>query len=449
LVGIQVLLSESEIALGLLFRAGVASLCLCCFCSSARDVGLSSKEYSGIIAIVNRDVITSSDLEKRLAWTLLSIGEISASADVRSRLSREVLHEMINEHLKWQCVMKYISFGIRAPEDEVEQTFLHIAERNGLDKEGFCKLLEKKNIGKEVLLNHIRVNLAWNSYVGSRFGKFINISESEIRRTVADIKEKRNMESYYVHRMFFPVLDPKNEASVLSHVNNLKQMLLKGTDFGSLAGQFSKSPDAVRGGEMGWVFKGQLSAEEDAKLAEMRVGDTAIVRNSRGYVILFLRDKREAGAKVLTTVTVVQVAVPFGNAARDEEIRQMTSYIENLRRNSSGCRDFIKSAGDSGICAISEPTTMALEGMQPQFRSLISTLQAGQTSEPIAAPGAVVVFCLLDRKTREIPEPSAGDIRVQKMNERLAVFSDRELRDLRKKADIKTDEKYRRESDSQ
>jgi parvulin-like peptidyl-prolyl isomerase len=200
---------------------------------------------------------------------------------------------------------------------------------------------------------------------------------------------------------------------------------------------------------MGWVFKGQLSAEEDEKLARMQPGETAIVRNSRGYVILFLRDKKEAGAKVFTTVTVVQVALPFGGGTPGkDEIRQLTSYLDNLRRSSPDCRSFIKSVRESGMCAVSEPTTIALESMQPQFRSIVMPLQSGQMSDPIMAPGAVVVFCLLNKKTREIPEPTADDIKIQKMNERLAVFSDRELRDLRKKADIKTYGQYQLEANA-
>ncbi|MDR2107309.1 MAG: peptidylprolyl isomerase [Holosporaceae bacterium] len=433
----------------LLFRFGALALFLCFRVVSARDDSFSSKEYEGIVAIVNRDVITSSDLKKRLAWTLFSIGENSSSPEAGSRLSREVLREMINEHLKWQCAMKYAPPGGWATDEETEAVFSSIAKRGGLDRESFCKMLKQKNIDKDVLLKQIRVNLAWSAYVSARYGKFINISESEIKRTLADIKEKRNMEFYCVRRMFFPVSDAKNDAAVLSHANNLRQMLAKGTDFGSLAVQFSKSPDAGRGGEIGWIFRGQLSSEEDAKLAGMRVGETAIVRNSRGYAILLLQDKKEAGTAALTTVKVVQVAVPFGESApAEEELRQLTDYAVNLKRISGDCRELIKNARDSGICAVSEPITIALEAMQPQFRSKIAALRPGCASDPITAPGAVVIFCLLDKKTREIPEPTAAEIKSQKMNERLSVFSDREIRDLRKKSDIKTDEKYRLESNA-
>jgi hypothetical protein len=44
---------------------------------------------------------------------------------------------------------------------------------------------------------------------------------------------------------------------------------------------------------------------------------------------------------------------------------------------------------------------------------------------------------MLDRKTQKIPEPTREDIIERKINERLSVFADREMQDLRKKADIK------------
>ncbi|MDR2158069.1 MAG: peptidylprolyl isomerase [Holosporaceae bacterium] len=402
-----------------------------------------SKEYDGIIAIVNGDIITFRDLEKRVQLTLFSSGG-AATNELKSRISREVLNEMIQENLKWQCAMKYAPRGGWVSEDAVKATFSDIARRNNLDYDGFCKLLKSQGIDKDVLLRQIRVNLSWVSYINARFGKFVNISESEINRTATEMKEKRNQESYYVQRMFFPVSDVKDESAVSSHVNNLRQMLLKGADFSGLARQFSKSPDAANGGEMGWAFQGQLSAEENAALGKMSIGTYAVVRNSRGYVILFLRDKKEAGSNTFTTLKFVQVVMPFFNSKPDnEEISRLKDYLTDMKKKSRNCHEFIKNAKSSGICGVSDPIILTLEAIQPQFRSIISPLQSGSVGEPIATPNGIIAICMMDRKTQTIPEPTNDDLRAQKTNERLSVYADREIHDLKKKSEIKISDKYK------
>ncbi|MDR0753520.1 MAG: peptidylprolyl isomerase, partial [Holosporaceae bacterium] len=317
-------------------------------------------EYDGIIAVVNDDIITSRDLEERVRLTLFSVGS-DASPELKAQISGEVLREMIQEKLRWQCARKYTPKGGWVTDDAVKSTFANIAKRNSLDYDGFCKLLESKHIDKNILLKQIRVNLSWMAYINARFGKFINISESETNRTAAEMKEKQDKETYYVHRMFFPVSDPKNEGGVLSHVNNLMHMLSKGADFNNLARQFSQGADASKGGEIGWVFPGQLSPEENSALGKMSIGERIIVRNSRGYVILFLKDKKEAGLKSFTILRFVQVVIPFREPnPSKEDIEQLAGYLVNLKRNSKNCLEFIKDAKNSGLCAASNPISIAL-----------------------------------------------------------------------------------------
>ena len=57
------------------------------------------------------------------------------------------------------------------------------------------------------------------------------------------------------------------------------------------------------------------------------------------------------------------------------------------------------------------------------------------------------VFCVLDRKEEKIPEPTLDDIRNQKINEKFSIFSDKELSELKKRADIKLDKRYGKTSD--
>ena len=61
-----------------------------------------------------------------------------------------------------------------------------------------------------------------------------------------------------------------------------------GTPFPALARQFSQSPSAATGGDMGWIYDGQLAPELNADLAKMEVGEISPSRSVRRAAITFL-----------------------------------------------------------------------------------------------------------------------------------------------------------------
>lgn len=411
------------------------------YANAARNNGSSedsSKHYDGIVAIINGKIITSCDLEERIRLVLFSIGGDTAPPEVKARIKQEVLKEMIQERLKEQSAEKYAPKGGWVTDEEIKAAVTDIARRNHLDYVAFCKLLKSKGINKDILWQQIRVNLSWMAYVHARFGRYINISESEITRTKQEIRAKQSKESYYVRRMFFPVSNPKNEEAVQAHVNNIKRMLANGMDFSNLAKQFSSSADARQGGELGWVFPGQLSQEEDAALGKMPIGGHALVRNSRGYVILLLHNKKSAGLQSFTTMRLAQVLIPVKDPNPSKEVvMQIESYLNSLKEKSANARKFLEEAKASGICVISDPTDITSDDILPSFRPLLTSLQSGGVSRPLWTPDGVVVVCMLDRRDETVKEPTREEIREHKRSERLYLHSEHEIQEQMRRADIR------------
>jgi peptidyl-prolyl cis-trans isomerase SurA len=400
------------------------------------------KEYDGIIAIVNGDVITKVDLDKRVNLAIFSIGG-NVTQDQKSALSKEVLKEIIQERIKRYCYQKFAPKGGWVSKKDVQNAFSDIARQNRTDYDGLVKILEGNNIKKEILLNQISIGLSWMEYIRARFGKNVNISESEVNRELASLNEKLTKESFYVCRMFFPINGPSEEKSVLSHVNNLNQMLLGGVDFSNIARQFSKGAEANKGGDMGWIFEGQLSPAEMDALRQMSIGSHKIVRNDRGYVILFLRDKKESGLRTFSSIKYTQVGVGFAEGKPSEQdLKQLLNYVNDMRRTSKNCHEFMKKAKESGFMSVSEPSVGVVESMQPKFRAVLEKVQAGGTSSLIVLDGGVIVICLLEKKVNTIKIPTREEIRSQKIHERLNSLAARELQDLTRKSYVKINGKY-------
>lgn len=403
-------------------------------------------EYKGIVAMVNDEIITFYDLENRVQLVLLSVGG-NVSNDVKLQIQLEVLNEMINEKLKSQCIKKLTPKGGWLPKREVSEAVNNAIEEMAkqIDKtpEQFLEFLKLKGINPNIITSQIETGLYWIEYIKARFVKNINMSESELNKIYAAVKEKLTKESYYVYRMFFPMAKQSDEAIVAAHANNVLRMLHNGADFGQVAKQFSKSAEAKNGGELGWVFQGQLSKEEEETLKNISIGSCVTVKSSRGYYILYLRDKRDSGVRSMTDLKIVQIIMPFREAKPSRDIVDpLLDFINDLRKNSSNAGTLIAKAKESGILIVSDTMPAILESMQPKFRNLVANVPVNGFSSPIVIEGGILVMCITDKKVTALKEPSREDIKIQKTNEKLSLFAERELQDLRKKSVIVIDKKY-------
>lgn len=410
--------------------------------SICNNVSANIKEYEGIVAIVNGDIITSLDLEERVNLVIFSMGG-SIDEKTKEKLRLEVLKEMINGYIKKQHINKFAPKGGWVAKIDVENAFKDIAKRNGMTEEQFRNLLKSKYINPEILLNQILNNFEWIEYVKAKFGNKINISSYELKRIATEVKEKLEKESFYVYRMFFPFTDSRDEKNVVVLVNNLYQILLKGADFANVARQFSKSPDAKNGGELGWVFEGQLPSQEIVALKEMKVGTYKIIRNNKGYVILYLKEKKGEGLKNYTNISFIQVIVPFGDQKPSkEQVSATVNYINEMKKNSKNYSDFINQAKNDEFIHISNITTGVLEAMQPKFRNAIEKTGVGKMSETIVFDEGIIVICLLDKKSSTIKAPTQNEIRIQKIDDRLNAAARNELNFLKRKSHITLNSKY-------
>ena len=217
------------------------------------------------------------------------------------------------------------------------------------------------------MLKRIKIEMSWVEYINERHGKDVNISENEEKKAIPEIEEKAMEESFFINRMFFSILRMSESVSIQAHANNILQMLNWGADFSNIALQFSKSPDAKSGGALDLVFDGQLSDAEMIALKEMSVGSYKIVKNKRGYAILFLQDKKNSEPRTYSNLKFRQVFYPFDGRPIKKGMRHLSDYISGMKKSWRNCQEFIQKACESGIIDASVEASGTLENMIPVY----------------------------------------------------------------------------------
>ena len=86
----------------------------------------------------------------------------------------------------------------------------------------------------------------------------------------------------------------KNEEETKTELNNIRQRILDGEDFGMLADEFSEDPgSAKKGGELGWLGKGILASEFEETMLKTEIGILSDVFQTQfGFHFLEVLGKR-------------------------------------------------------------------------------------------------------------------------------------------------------------
>lgn len=258
-----------------------------------------------IYALVNGEVITSSDMQSRINAFILTTG-IPYNAKTKEMITNKVLQSAIDEKLKIQEAKKN---KIIVTTHELRQAVAEFEKSNRMPQGQLGKILAQANVRMSVWTRQIEADLAWKKLISSKGMGRITVGESEINRAFDEIKKDMTMPKYMLSEIVINRKDAKD-------LKGLVEVLRQDPRFELYAMQFSQSPSAANGGHLGWVLKGKLPKTlENAvlKLKEGAVSDPVIYGND--YYIFKME----------------KVFNPQIDAKSLPERRQVKAYLENKK----------------------------------------------------------------------------------------------------------------------
>jgi peptidyl-prolyl cis-trans isomerase SurA len=256
-------------------------------------------ESFGIVATVNKDAISQSDLEDRLKLVLASSGLQNTKAN-RQQMAGIALDTLIEETIKKQEAQRQ---NLPVTPDDVTKGFEAIAAQNNMDPDQFSQVLKQQGIPKRTLLSQIEAQIAWTKVIQSVLRPRVDVSESDVNAKMDRLQDNIGGVEYEAYEIFLPVDTPEQEEEVLQLAQRLvKEIKFDGIAFETIARQFSKSQSAETGGAMGWVQEGQLSKELDLVMRNLAEGQVSSpIKVPAGYHIIKVTKKRTSSGETLPT----------------------------------------------------------------------------------------------------------------------------------------------------
>jgi len=95
---------------------------------------------------------------------------------------------------------------------------------------------------------------------------------------------------------------PEEIAAIEKQANALRDRVLAGEDFGTLAKRYSEGPTAQNGGDLGLYERGALAPQIDEAVFKMDRGQLTVIQAKTGYEVIKVVDHFQAGLQPLDKV---------------------------------------------------------------------------------------------------------------------------------------------------
>ncbi len=250
-----------------------------------------------ILARVNDDVVTLSDLEERLRPIIAKYESSYSGEELLENLAKAEkywLNQLIENKLILQDAEKQ---GIEISPEQLEER----VERIKSDFESelqFKVFLESQGMNIDQLKKSVEENMKIGiSTMRIRQKAKYKISPKEVAQYYEDHK-KSFSEDGMVRASHILIRQKDNDAATEKLAEEVYSKLKNGGDFATLAREYSDGPHAEEGGDLGFFVAGQHIPEIDDVIKKLKVGELSKPFKSRlGYHILVVKQRKKSRVK--------------------------------------------------------------------------------------------------------------------------------------------------------
>lgn len=401
----------------------------------SQPAAAQSFELTKIAATVNEDIISVYDLISRTRLAIIA-SRLEDNNETRQRVARQLLRIMIDEKLQIQEAKR---LGLSVSNKELEEAVERIEQANRWAPGQFKQFLQQTQIPASAALDQIRANLMWQKVVRRRLRPQVDISDTEVDEALAKLRENIGKPENRVAEIFLPVERPQQEPEVQRAAETIVQRIRAGTPFPEMARQFSQSPSAGQGGDLGWMQPGQLEPQLERVVATMQPREvSAPIRTLTGFSILYLIERRifqGGGNAGDATVQIDQLVLPLPTSARAPEVASQMNLAQQLAENANSCADLAALAKEVKGGKASTLGSGPLNSLPGEARQAVNGLKVNQPSAPLRTPEGVKILMICRRDGGD-GMPSREAITNQLLQQQMELQARRYIRELRQTATV-------------
>lgn len=364
-------------------------------------------EIDRILAIVNDDVITATELTERIEQTRGQLAGESMRLPAQDALRRQVLDRLVLERIQLQLAAQS---GVRVTDNDVQRAIERIARQNNMTVEQLGARLREAGIPAEAHRAQVRNQVIVQQLIDREVHNRIVVTDSEIESVLAREEGRRNVSiEYNLSHILIPVPDaasPDTVQAARTRAEEIVAQLRQGGDFEQLAHAYSRAAEALKGGQLGWRRAGQLPDLFLTALRGMQVGEvSAPLRSPSGFHVLRLNDKRGGDAgESITQTHVRHILIKPSEILSVEEARAKLAQLRERVINGEDFAALARAHSEDGISAANGGDLGWVNPRQlvPEFERAMNALAVNELSEPVQSGFGLHLIQVLGRREQDV-----------------------------------------------
>lgn len=387
-----------------------------------------------IVAVVNQELVTAGELERRIESTRQG-GRAPAASD--DELRRQALDALLEERV---IVTHAREVGARVDEPDLERAVQSIAQQNQLTIDQLRERLRQEGVDYARFRAQLRDQMMVERVREREVYPRINITDLEVDHLVDRQRAAAQADAELdIAQILVTVPEGASEDVRQQRRQRADQALARvraGEDFATVARELSEDTNRAKGGQIGLRAASRLPDLFVDAVRPLAPGEVApaLVASGAGFHVIKLLQRHE-GAALRVTQTharhiLLRTSAQLPAEAAAQRLEELRSQIlAGSRRFDEAAREL----SDDGSAAVGGDLGWAGPGQfVPEFEEAMNHLPLDGISAPLVSRFGVHLIQVLERREvaldpRQLRDQARAQLREQKFADAYADWA-RELR---------------------
>lgn len=363
--------------------------------------GAAVQELDRVVAVVNDDVVTLSELQDRLFQVRRQLQQQGTPAPPEDVLKRQVLERLVLERIQLERAHQR---GLQVEDETLNQVIRNIARENGLSLDQLRQVLQRDGLPFSEFRENIRNDILVRRLRTREVDNRVSVSEQEVDRFLENRGGAMQNKEYRLSHILIAVpeaADPAEVQKAREEAEGILGKLRDGANFAELAVAHSDGQQALEGGDLGWRQYGRLPTLFSDVVANMAEGEvTDPIRSPSGFHILRLEQIRGEQRHLVRQTHARHILLQPDAVTDDTEIRQRLERLRRRIQSGEGFSQLARAHSDDQVSA-ADGGDLGWVGpgeMVPRFEEAMNALEPGEVSEPFRSRFGWHIVQVLERR---------------------------------------------------
>lgn len=380
---------------------------------------LYAVELDRVVAVVNSEVITASELRGRQVLAERQLASEGTARPSAAQLRQQLLERIVLERIQSQQAKLR---GVTVDEGTVDRALQRIAEQNKISVAELPKAVVKEGYTWTQFREYIRNDIVISRLREREVDALVVVSDAEVEAALRAADMEPTALEYQISHILLRAPEsatPEQWMALGRRAEEVMRQVRAGEDFRKLAVTHSAAQDAMHGGLIDWRTYEGLPPLYAEQLSGMKKGEVSkVLRSTAGLHIVKLLDQRPREEKKLEVEQTRARHILIRSTDVNGEAQALRRLEELAQRIRNGV-DFAEMAkvhssditsakgGDLGWLSAGETV--------PEFERAMDALKPGELSGVVATPFGWHLIQVQERKKVDVTADQ------RKLNARQAV----------------------------